>query len=81
MGRMVSKLIADVAEGGMFRSRCWASHQGMVLALGAFNFDLVVGQDLITAYEGNEGLDHNFRILETIALRIKRAGAICKLEG
>lgn len=81
MGRMVSKLIADVAEGGMFRSQLLGESQGMVLALGAFNFDLVVGQDLITAYEGNEGLDHNFRILETIALRIKRAGAICKLEG
>ncbi len=81
MGRMVSKLIADVAEGGMFRSQLLGESQGMVLALGAFNFDLVVGQDLITAYEGNEGLDHNFRILETIALRVKRAGAICKLEG
>jgi len=81
MGRMVSKLIADVAEGGMFRSQLLGESQGMVLALGAFNFDLVVGQDLITAYEGNEGLDHNFRILETIALRDKRAGAICKLEG
>ncbi len=81
MGRMVSKLIADIAEGGMFRSQLLGEAQGLVLALGAFNFDLVVGQDLITAYEGNEGLDHNFRILETIALRVKRAGAICKLEG
>lgn len=81
MGRMVSKLIADVAEGGMFRSQLLGEAQGMVLALGAFNFDLVVGQDMVTAYEGNEGLDHSFRILETIALRIKRAGAICRLEG
>ncbi len=30
---------------------------------------------------GNDGLDHCFRVLETVALRVKRAGAICKLEG
>ncbi|MCU0522113.1 MAG: bacteriocin family protein [Anaerolineae bacterium] len=81
MGKMVGKLIADVAEGGMFRTPLLSEAQGMVLALGAYNFDLVVGQDLVTAYAGNEGLDHNFRVLETLALRVKRAGAICKLEG
>lgn len=81
MGRMVGKLMADVAEGGMFRSQLLGEMQGIVLALGTYNFDLVVGQDMVTAYEGNEGLDHNFRVLETIALRVKRAGAICKLEA
>ncbi len=81
MGKMVGKLVADVAEGGLFRSPVLGKGQGMVLALGAYNFDLVVGQDLVTAYAGNEGLDHHFQVLETIALRVKRAGAICKLEG
>lgn len=79
MGRMVGKLITDVAGGGLFRSALLKKDQGMVLSLGAFNFDLVVGQDLVTAYQGNEGLDHSFRILETLALRVKRAGAVCKL--
>jgi uncharacterized linocin/CFP29 family protein len=79
MGRMVSKLITDVAAGGMFRTSLLDAGQGLVLSLGAYNFDLVVGQDLITAYQGNEGLDHSFRVLETLALRIKRSGAICKL--
>jgi len=50
-------------------------------ALQAYNFDLVIGQDLIVAYEGNEGLDHAFSVLETLALRVKRPGAICRLEG
>jgi uncharacterized linocin/CFP29 family protein len=81
MGRMVSKLIADVAEGGLFRSQLLGETQGMVLSLGAFNFDIAIGQDLVTAYEGNEGLDHLFRVMETIALRVKRPGAICRLEG
>jgi uncharacterized linocin/CFP29 family protein len=81
MGRLVADLIKGVAEGGIHRSQLLGDGQGFVLALGSHNFDLVVGQDLVTAYEGNEGLDHCFRILETAALRVKRAGAVCKLEG
>ena len=54
--------------------------QAMVLSLGAWNFDLVVGQDVVTAYTGNEGIDQKFRIFETLCLRIKRPGAICVLK-
>jgi uncharacterized linocin/CFP29 family protein len=77
MGRMVSRLIADVAEGGMFRSPVLQPEEGFVLSLGAHNLDLVVGQDLTTAYMGNEGLDHSYRVMESLVLRIKRPGAIC----
>ncbi len=40
------------------------------------NMDLVVGQDLVTAYMGNEKLDQAFRVMETITPRIKRSAAI-----
>lgn len=40
------------------------------------NMDLVVGQDMITAYMGNEKLDHLFRVMETAVPRIKRPQAI-----
>lgn len=80
MGRLVSKLITDVAEGGMFQSPFLKADQGMIVSLGKQNFDLVVGQDLVTAYLGNEEMDHRFRVLESLALRIKRPGAICTLE-
>jgi uncharacterized linocin/CFP29 family protein len=79
MGRTVGKLIKEVAEGGLYRSPLLKGDQGFVVSQGAFNLDLVVGQDLITAYMGNEELDHLFRVLETIVLRIKRPEAICKL--
>jgi uncharacterized linocin/CFP29 family protein len=79
MGRLVSKLIKDVAEGGLFRSPLVQAMSGLVLSVGPHNLDLVVGQDLTTAYMGNEGLDHHFRVLETLTLRIKRPGAICSL--
>jgi len=80
IGRLESKLIKDVAEGGLFRSPVLAENQGLVVAQGARNFDLVVGQDLITAYLGPEDMDHHFRVLESLVLRIKRPGAICTLE-
>jgi uncharacterized linocin/CFP29 family protein len=80
MGRMVSKLIKDVAEGGLFRTPLLGAAQGMVVSLGIQNVDLAIAQDLITAYMGNEGLDHSFRVMESLVLRIKRPGAICLLE-
>jgi uncharacterized linocin/CFP29 family protein len=79
MGRLVSKLIKDVAEGGLFRSPMLAENQGLILAQGAHNFDLAVAQDLITAYLGPEGMDHSFRVMESLVLRVKRPGAICVL--
>jgi uncharacterized linocin/CFP29 family protein len=80
MGRLVGKLIADVAEGGMFRSPLLEADRGLVVSLGVHNFDLAVAQDLVTAYTGNEKLDHHFRVLESLVLRVKRPGAICKLK-
>lgn len=80
MGRLVSKLIQDVAEGGLFRSPLLDPNQGIVLSQGKHNLDLVIGQDLTVAYLGNDALNHRFRVLESLALRIKRPDAICTLE-
>lgn len=81
MGRLESKLIKDVAEAGLFRSPVLAENQGLVVAVGAHNLDLAVAQDLVTAYLGPENMDHTFRLLESLVLRIKRPGAICTLEA
>jgi uncharacterized linocin/CFP29 family protein len=80
MGRLVGKLIADVADGGMFRSPVLPPDKGLVLSMGAHNLDLAVAQDLTTAYLGNEDLDHRYRVMESLVLRIKRPGAICTFE-
>jgi uncharacterized linocin/CFP29 family protein len=77
MGRTVGKLIEDVAEGGIFRSPILPPDKGLVLSLGAHNLDLVVAQDLTVGYLGNEGLDHRYRVMESLVLRVKRPGAIC----
>jgi uncharacterized linocin/CFP29 family protein len=78
-GMLVSKLVKGVAKGGFFQSPLLDKEEGFVISLGAFNMDLVIGQDLKTAYIGNEGLDHTFSVLESVTLRVKRPGAICKL--
>jgi uncharacterized linocin/CFP29 family protein len=80
MGRTVGKLIGEVVEGGMFRSPILRPTEGLVLSLGAHNLDLVVAQDLTTGYMGNDGLDHLYRVMESLVLRIKRPGAICTFE-
>jgi len=69
---MIRKLIE-----GVFQTPVIKGDGVIVLATGAQNLDLVIAQDLITAYLGPEGMDHLFRVFETVALRIKRPGSIC----
>ena len=79
-GRRELDMVEKLAGAGIFQSTIMPDDQVMVVSSQAWNFDLVVGQDVVTAYVGNEGLDHRFRVFETLALRIKRAGAICLLK-
>lgn len=69
-----------ILSGGVFESPSLGANQGIVLALGPQNFDLAVGQDLVTGYLEAVNMNHVLRVFETIALRIKRPGAICTLE-
>ena len=82
-GAREMEMVEKLARAGLFVSPTWgAHHAGEVLVVSpqAWNMDLVVGQDIVTAYLGNEGLDHRFRVLETLAVRIKRPGASCILK-
>ena len=79
--RLESKLITDVASGGLLQSPVLKAEQGLVVSMGKHNLDLAIGQDLITAYMGNEELNHLFRVMETLALRVKRPQAICTFEA
>jgi uncharacterized linocin/CFP29 family protein len=75
------EMIEKLAKGGLFQYNGKAvAAQVLVLSLGAWNFDLVVGQDIATAYLGNEGLDQKLRIFETLALRVKLPKSICVLK-
>ena len=37
--------------------------------------------DMRTAYTESSKMNHHFRVLETVVLRIKRPEAICTIEG
>ena len=80
-GMHALEMVEKLAKGGIFQYSGKAlGGQALVLSLGAWNLDLVVGQDVATAYLGNEGLDQKFRIFETLALRVKLPGSICVLK-
>ena len=53
----------------------------VVLATGPENLDLVMGLDMTVAYLTTDKMNHHFRVLETLVLRIKRPEAICTIEA
>jgi uncharacterized linocin/CFP29 family protein len=73
--------VRELVQGGVFQTQAIRTMPGVVIALGPQNLDLAVAQDLITGYLGPEGLNHPFRVFETLVLRIKRPQAICLLKG
>lgn len=79
--RLEGQLITDVAKGGLFQSPVLKADEGLVVSMGKFNLDLAIGQDLVTAYMGNQEMNHLFRVFETIALRVKRPEAVCTFES
>lgn len=66
--------------GKLFHSSRLKKNTAALIYCDPQNIDLVVGQDMITAYMGNEKLDHVFRVMETIIPRIKRPSAIAVLS-
>jgi len=78
-GVLEIKQIKGVLGGGVYPSPA-VKDKAAVISLGAENMDLAIGQDMVTAYLTAEYMNHIFRVMETITLRIKRADAICTLE-
>ena len=72
--------VQKLTTAGVYRSAAVPDDRALVLATGASNVDLVVAQDFVTAYVTPENLNHVFRVLEAVALRIKRPQAIVTLE-
>lgn len=79
-GRLELEQIKEVVMGGVFRSARLASDQAVLVSTGPQNMDLAVSQDLITAYIDTDNLNHVFRVMEMVALRIKRPASICTFE-
>ncbi len=78
-GMMEIDRVKSLVEGNLFVSPRLTKGKAVLAYTDPQNMDLVVGQDMITAYMGNEKMDHAFRVMETVVPRIKRASAIAVL--
>lgn len=68
--------IARLVDGGVFVSRFVPEDRVIVLAAGPDTVDLVVGTDLDVRFVESTALNHRFRVLETVAPRVKRPDAV-----
>ncbi len=73
--------IRQLASDGVFQSNRLRGDSGVVVSTGRENMDLAVAMDMVAAYLGASRMNHPFRVLETLILRIKHPDAICTLEG
>ena len=80
-GVLEIETIRQLATDGVFQSNRIRGDVGVVISTGRENLDLAVAMDMTTAYLGAERMNHPFRVLESLILRIKHPDAICTLEG
>lgn len=72
--------VRRLVQGGVFQSNVIRHPGAVVVSLGEENLDLAVAVDMTVAYLGAEKMNHPFRVLEALILRIKHPDAICTLE-
>jgi uncharacterized linocin/CFP29 family protein len=72
--------VKALMAGGVHYSNVIAGKKAVVVSLGPENLSLAVGQDMVTGYTGPANMNHLFRVMETIALLIRRPDAICTIE-
>lgn len=80
-GVLEIETIRQLATDGVFQSNRLRGDAGVVISTGRENLDIAVAMDMTTAYLGAERMNHPFRVLESLILRIKHPDAICTLEG
>jgi uncharacterized linocin/CFP29 family protein len=72
--------VEKLARRGVYPTAVLPEPSALLVDSGAQNLDLAVGLDLTVAYVESSNLNHRFRVVESLVLRIRRAGAICAFE-
>jgi len=72
--------INKMLNGNVYSSSALGTGKAVLVCSDLRYMDLVIGQDLATAYLEQKDLNHSFRVLETVLLRIKRKQAITIFE-
>lgn len=79
-GVLEIETIRQLASDGVYQSNRLRGDAGVVVSTGRENMDLAVAMDMVAAYLGAAQMNHPFRVLEALILRIKHPDAICTLE-
>ena len=72
--------VKALVSGGVYYSNVISGNKAVIVATGSQNINLAIGQDMVTSYMGPANMNHVFRVMETAALLVRRADAICTIE-
>jgi uncharacterized linocin/CFP29 family protein len=73
--------VEKLARRGVYPSPVLPEPSALLIDSGPENMDLAIGLDLALAYVESSNLNHRFRVLESLTLRIRRPGAIVSFEA
>ncbi|MDL2060431.1 family 1 encapsulin nanocompartment shell protein [Mesosutterella sp. AGMB02718] len=80
-GALESTRIAALIEGKIYQTPILPAKTALLIAPDEQNMDLAIGQDLVTAYLGASEMNHDFRVFETVLLRLKNTNAVVAFRG
>ena len=72
--------IARLVDGRVYTAGAFGANKAVLVCAEPQYMDLAVGADLNVGYLELKDFNHAFRILETVALRIKEPKAIVNFE-
>jgi uncharacterized linocin/CFP29 family protein len=72
--------VEKLARRGVYPTAVLPEPAALLVDSGAQNMDIAVGLDLSTAYVESSNLNHLFRVVESLVLRIRRPAAVCTFE-
>ena len=72
--------VEKLARCGVYPTAVLPEPGALLVDSGAQNMDLAIGLDLSTAYIESDNLNHRFRVLESLVLRIRRPGAVLTFQ-
>ena len=78
-GALEIALVRELVTDGVYQTPVLKPSEAVLIATGPQNMDLAVGIDLSVAYLDTEDMDHRFRVVETLALRVKQPTALCTI--
>jgi uncharacterized linocin/CFP29 family protein len=73
--------VQKLARRGVYPSPVLPDQSALLVDSGAQNLDLAIGLDLSVAFVESNNLNYRFRVVESLAPRIRRPGAICELAA